>query len=105
MLDLIVDHRHALRDHLVEQAAQFGNVPLPVAEIVDVLADRLVAVDLEGGEEGAAGCLDAEVLIQQQQRIGNRIDDALRLKVAVPQQAVKVFQIHHNAPRAESANR
>ncbi|NRP73917.1 hypothetical protein ILFOPFJJ_04838 [Ensifer psoraleae] len=99
MLDLIVHNRRALRNDLFEQAAQLGDVPLPVAEFIDVLSDRLIAADLEGREEGTARALDAQVLVQDKQRIGYRVDYALRLHMAIAQQAIEVFQRHHHPAR------
>jgi hypothetical protein len=60
-----------------------------------VLPYRLVTINFERFEEGTAGILNAKTSIQLKQRIGNRIDDALRLNVAGAQKAVKVFHIHY----------
>jgi hypothetical protein len=45
-------------------------------------------------EKGTAGILDATLFIQHKQRIGNGIDDSLRLNVANGDKPVKVFHIH-----------
>jgi hypothetical protein len=58
------------------------------------MPDRLVAIDLEGLEEGSAGVQDATVLIKHEQRALDGVDDALRLYVFAAQKAVDVFQVH-----------
>lgn len=87
-----------LLDHLEKQQAKLRNVPLAIAQLIEVLPDRLVAIDFERLKEGPAGVLNAKTSVQHQQRIGNGIDDALRLDVAGPQKAVKVFRIHDERP-------
>jgi len=49
---------------------------LPIAEIVDVLLDCLVAVDLEGLEKCTAGGANAKVLIENKRRVWHRVEDA-----------------------------
>lgn len=98
VLDLIVDDGGGLGDHLDEQVTQFRDIPLAAAQIIDAMPDGLLAIDLERLKEGTAGTLDAKIFVQHEKRIGNGIDDALRLHVAHSQKAVKVFHIHHERP-------
>ena len=61
---------------------------------LEVLPDRLVRAEVECCKEGPAGALNEQVLVQDQHRIGNGVDDALCSDVAISQEAVEVFQIH-----------
>jgi hypothetical protein len=45
VLDLVALDRGAPGDDRLEQVAQVGDVPLPVAELVEVAAEGLVAAD------------------------------------------------------------
>ncbi|EHK74526.1 hypothetical protein SM0020_28220 [Sinorhizobium meliloti CCNWSX0020] len=90
MFDLIVQNRRALRYHLFQQPAQLRDVPLPLAEIIDVLPDCLVAIDSESSKEGPTGGPDAQVLVKDKQRGWDCVDYALRLDMAVPQQAIEI---------------
>jgi hypothetical protein len=77
---------------------------LTVAQVVDALPDGLVTIDFERLKKGTARILDAEALIQHEQRIGNGIDDTLRLNVTNAQKPVKVFRIHQEQAYTESTN-
>ena len=94
MLHFVIDHRRAFRDHLSKETTQLGNVPLTVAQVVQVLSDRVVTLDRERSEEGAVGALDGQARIQHEHGIGNSVDNALGLHVTCPQNPVEVFQIH-----------
>jgi hypothetical protein len=99
VLDLVALDRHAPRDDLLEQVAQVGDVPLAVAELVEVAAEGVVAADPEGLVERAAGADDAQVAVEHEQGVADGVDDALRLDVAGAQEAVEVFQVHRSASR------
>lgn len=71
---------------------------LAVAQFIDVLRYRLVTINFERFQKGAAGILDAKTFIQHKQWVGNGIDDTLQLNVAGAQKAVKVFHIHDEHP-------
>src|SRR3546814_14873812 len=60
MFDLIVDHGRGFEDHLQEQSAQLGNVPLTVAQLIEAASDRLVTLDLKRSKKGAARTLYAK---------------------------------------------
>jgi hypothetical protein len=92
VLDLIVQDGAALGDHVFEQTAQLRDVPLSIAKFVEVLPDRLIAADFECVVESPAGRLDTEVPVEDKQRVGDGVDDALGLDVLIPHHAVA--QIH-----------
>jgi hypothetical protein len=102
VLDLVVNDGRGFGDHLQKQFAQFRDVPLTVPQLVEALPDCLIPIDLKCLKKGTVGALDAKALIQNQQRVGNRINDSLRLNVAIPHKTVQVFHIHH-APLADPA--
>src|SRR3546814_9432456 len=64
MFDLIVDHGRGFGDHLKEQSAQLGNVPLTVAQLIEAASDRLVTLDLKRFKKGATRTLYAKHFIQ-----------------------------------------
>jgi hypothetical protein len=64
-----------------------------------VLPDCLILADLECLVESAIGGFNAEIRVQNEQGIGNGIDDALRPDVTIPDNAVKVFQVHEAVSR------
>ena len=108
VLDLVALDRQALGDHRLEQVAQIGDVPLPIAELVERPADGLVATDLEGLEERAAGGHDAEIAVEHEQGLAHGVDDALRQGVACPQEPVEVFQVYQelrSVPRTSFATK
>jgi hypothetical protein len=94
VLDLVAFDRCALGDHRLEQMTQVGEVPLPVAELVQVAAESGVPVDAEDLEERAAGGHHAQFLVEDEQRLAHGVDDVLRLQVGDPQQAVEVLEVH-----------
>lgn len=81
-------------DHRRDWLPKFGYFPLAVAEIEEALSQDVVALDLEGPDESIIGAHDAEIVIQNDNRLGHRIDDTLSLYLSAFQQAVKVFQDH-----------
>src|SRR3546814_16099425 len=68
MFDLIVDHGRGFGDHLQEQSAQLGNVPLTVAQLIEAASDRLVTLDLKRFKKGAARTLYAKTFIRSEER-------------------------------------
>src|SRR3546814_17633705 len=77
MFDLIVDHGRGFGDHLQEQSAQLGNVPLTVAQLIEAASDRLVTLDLKRFKKGAARTLYTKTFIQYEQGNGNGINDSI----------------------------
>jgi hypothetical protein len=61
MAHLIVVEDRLLRQNLFQQRMQRGNVPLPIAEVIDVFADGLRRAHLKQVIEGGIGGLHAEV--------------------------------------------
>jgi hypothetical protein len=63
---------------LGEQLAQAWDVPLSVSKLVDQATHGLRLVDVERLVESAVGGMDAQVLSQNEERLPDRLDDALR---------------------------
>ena len=97
LLDLVAVHDRVLRQDPLQQQAQLGNVPLAVAEGVDRPALDVLAVHPEGQEERAARGDDAQILVEDQQRLADRVDDRLRQGAAVFDTAERV-RIAHGMP-------
>ena len=66
-----------LRQDLREQLAQARDVPLAVAELVDQAPLGLRAIDLKRVVEGAVGGQHPQILAQDEERLADRVDDAL----------------------------
>ena len=94
MLDLVALDGGALVDHRLEQVAQVGVVPLPVLELIEMAAQDRVPVNAEGLEERTAGGHHAQLLIEDQQGLADRVDDALAPGHGRPEQAVEVVEVH-----------
>ena len=66
----------------------------------------IVAVDLEGLVERAAGAVHAQGLVEDRQGVVDGVDHALGLDMLGPQQAVEILQVHaaslpKRGPRAD----
>ena len=94
MLDLVALDGGALVDHRLEQVAQFGLVPWPVLELMELAAQDRVPIDAEGLEERTAGGHHAQLFIEDQQGLADRVDDVLRLDAGATEQAVEVVEVH-----------
>src|SRR3546814_2739887 len=70
MFDLIVDHGRGFGDHLQEQSAQLGNVPLTVAQLIEAASDRLVTLDLNGSKKGRVAPCSAKPLSPNKKGMG-----------------------------------
>jgi hypothetical protein len=64
VLDLEIDDRRGPRDDIDEQAAQFRDVPLAIAQLVEGLAHRLVARSTRRLEERPTCALYGEAFIR-----------------------------------------
>ncbi len=71
-IDAVILHPLAPAQHLFEQPPQRRDVPLPVAELVQLAPDRLLAPDAELLEECGIGELDRETVVEHQERLGDR---------------------------------
>ena len=81
MLDLEAFDRCAMRDHALEQSAQRGNVPLPVAEVVDKTALGLGGARAKRLVERAIGGCDVQISVENDERAGHGLDDVARSNV------------------------
>jgi hypothetical protein len=70
VLDLEAFDRRTMGDDALQQGAKGGDVPLPVAEVVDVTSFGLGAAGAEGLVEGAISGGDIQVPIENDQRAG-----------------------------------
>ena len=75
MAHLIVVEDRILRQNLFQQGMQLGNIPLPIAELIDELADGLRWAHLKHLVEGRIGRLHAEVGREDEQRFPDRLDN------------------------------
>lgn len=83
MLDLEAVHGGLLGNDRLQQQAKGRNIPLAVAERVEQRALGLRGVDFECLVEGAAGGQHAKFLIEDQERLGDRVDDRLRQRLRI----------------------
>ncbi len=76
-LDFEGFHRGVLGRHTFQQQPQLGNIPLAVAQPVDRTAMNVLKLHPEGLVESAVCRDDAQILIEDQERIADRIHDGL----------------------------
>ena len=81
---------------LPKEPAQVGDVPLAVAQLEQEPVFRLLRRGAKRLVERAAGGLDAQVLVQYQQRFAHRCHDALGVRVGAFEQ-VHIDQHHDHA--------
>jgi hypothetical protein len=72
---LIVVEDRILRQNLFQQGMQLGNIPLLIAEVIDVLADGLHRGHLKHLVEGRIGRLHAEIGCEDEQGFPDRLDN------------------------------
>ena len=84
VLDLETFDRLVFRQHLLHQMAERRHVPLMLTQFGNAPAARLGLGDSEDGQERLAGRHDGHVVFEHDQRIADRVDDALgQLPVAL----------------------
>ena len=98
MLHLETVHRHTIGNDGLEQVPQRRNIPLPVAEREQQAPQRLFGIDLEDIVEGPARRQHPEPLVQDDERLGDRIDDGLGEKLRIFQIADRVDHKRVHAP-------
>ena len=76
--DFEIAELRVLRNDVFEQAAQFRNVPLAVAELVQQSAFRLRFRCPESAEERLVRHLHVQILVEDQQRLSHRLYDCFR---------------------------
>src|SRR5581483_674797 len=77
VLDLVILHGPLLRYDSSQQQSQLGDVPFPVSQLVNRLAEDIVDIEVECRAEGAARGDQSQTLIEDQERLTNGVDDAL----------------------------
>ena len=96
VLHLVVVELVVARQHLLEQPAQLGDVPLAVAQLVQQPAFGLLARDAEAAVERLARRPHAQLGVEHEQRLAHRRDDALGVLVGALEQ-LDVDQHHDHA--------
>ena len=77
VVHLEVAERILLGEDFFKERPESGDVPLPVAQLIDEPAFGLLGGDAEGLVEGAARGVHPEVGIEDEERLADGIDDAL----------------------------
>jgi hypothetical protein len=75
--------RFVLWENFFEKNTKSGYVPLPVAEVINELLQRLLGRYAEGLIEGAAGRSDSKLAVKDEQWLAYRIDDGLGVRQRV----------------------
>ena len=81
--DLVGLHHRILRQDALQQQAQLGNVPLAVRQRIDARALNVLPFELEDRVERPAGGDDLQILVENEQRLADGIDDRLGQNAAV----------------------
>src|SRR3546814_20073620 len=63
---------------MLQKLSKRGNVPLPLIEIAQTAPYNLIAGHTEQFEKRAAGGHDGHIQIEDDERVANRVDNALR---------------------------
>jgi hypothetical protein len=77
VLDLIAFHHALLGDDFFQKHTKLRDVPLAIAQRIKRPALSVVRLDLECGIEGAAGGNHPQLVVEHQDRLADRVDDAL----------------------------
>ena len=77
VLDLVAVDHGVVREDLLDEHPQLGDVPLPVAQVVDEVPDGLLGRHLEGRVEALVRGEDLQVVVQHHQRLAHGLDDVL----------------------------
>jgi hypothetical protein len=77
VLDLEIVYGHSSGNGFFEQDSQVGNVPLTVAEFIDVASERLVSAGVKFLVESGVSRQDSEVFVEDQESFSERRDDFL----------------------------
>ena len=94
MFDFVTLDGGGFRDHLLQQLAQLGDAPLPIAEIIEVATDDLVPAGMKDFEKRAVGSYHAQLLVKHEQGLADSVDDVLGLDTGAAKQAVEVVEVH-----------
>ena len=78
MFDFVVFHGPLFGENFSQQHAKLRNIPLTVSQVIQELALGMVGLDLEFQIERLARSNDTKILIENDQRLSNRIHDGVR---------------------------
>src|SRR5678809_38147 len=79
-----------IRDSIFEDSPQSRNVPLPIAQQVELSALRVARLHRESPVKGSTGGNDPQVSIENDKRLPNAVNDGLRQAVPVRQGSQRV---------------
>lgn len=75
VVDLEIIEARFYRELVTQQRAKRRDVPLSVAERKEHFADRVRSLDAENAKEGAIRVRDAKLVIENEQRLADGVDD------------------------------
>ena len=78
MLDFVVFHGSLLGNYFSKQQTELRNIPLTVSEVIEKFALSVVGIDFERQIERSARSNDPQILIEDNERFSNRVDDSVR---------------------------
>src|SRR6476660_9714957 len=78
MLDFVVFHWSLLGNDFSKQQTKLRNIPLTVSELIQEFALSVVGIDFERQIERSARSNDPKILIEDNKRFSNRVDDSVR---------------------------
>ena len=76
-------HHGLVDQRLFQQQMQRRNIPAALVQREELLAGRVVGIDLEGLVEGIAGDQDGQPVVQNKQRLAHRLHDDLRKRANI----------------------
>ena len=91
MLDLVAVEHGIMGKDVLKEHPQFGNVPLPVAEVVDEIPGCFPGRYLEGIVEAVVGREDLQFGIKHHQRLAYGFDDALGILPCILDLRLQLF--------------
>jgi hypothetical protein len=77
MLHIVVFHGSSLREIFPQEHAKLRNIPLAVTEVIQELAQGIHGIDFERQIEGLARGNDAKILIKNNKRFPDGVDDSV----------------------------
>ena len=83
VLDLIAFHHAVLGNDLFQEHAELRDVPLAVAQRVEQPALGVLGADPEGQVEGTAGGDHAQLLVENDDGLAHRVDNALGKRTGI----------------------
>src|SRR5580704_5165576 len=78
MLDFVLSHGSLLGNDFSKQQTKLRNIPLTVSEVIQKFALRVVGIHFERQIERSARGNDTKLVIENNERFSNRIDNSVR---------------------------